>query len=60
MFLKSGTTISIIMLGGIIFSTEFNNLFPPTSIVIDSLKSAVTSFGSKHSNIVEQNQQINQ
>lgn len=55
MFIKLGIIIGIIILGGIIFSTEINNLFPTTSaIVTDSLKNDITSFGSKSSNSVEQ------
>jgi len=55
MFIKLGIIIGVIILGGMIFSTEIDNLFPTTSAtVIDSLKNDVTSFGSKASDSVEQ------
>jgi len=55
MFIKISIIAGIIILGGMIFSTEIDNLFPTTSAtVIDSLKNDVTSFGSKASDSVEQ------
>lgn len=55
MFIKLGIIAGIIILGGIIFSTEIDNLFPTTSAtVLDSLKNDVTSFGSKASDSIEQ------
>jgi len=55
MFIKLGIIAGIIILGGMIFSSEIDNLFPSTSAtVFDSLKNDVTSFGSKASNSVEQ------
>jgi len=55
MFIKLGIIAGIIILGGMIFSNEIDNLFPSTSAtVFDSLKNDVTSFGSKASNSVEQ------
>ncbi|EIJ66767.1 hypothetical protein BD31_I0310 [Candidatus Nitrosopumilus salaria BD31] len=55
MFIKLGIIAGIIILGGMIFSTEIDNLFPTTSAtVLDSLKNDVTSFGSKASDSLEQ------
>jgi len=55
MFIKLGIITGILILGGMIFSTEIDNLFPSTSAtVFDSLKNDVTSFGFKASNSVEQ------
>jgi hypothetical protein len=55
MFIKLGIIAGIVILGGIIFSTEIDNIFPTTSAtVIDSLKDDVTNFGTKASDSVEQ------
>ena len=55
MFIKLGIIAGIIILGGMVFSTEIDNLFPTTSAtVLDSLKNDVTSFGSKASDSIEQ------
>ena len=55
MFIKLGIVTGIIILGGMIFSNEINNLFPTTSTtVLDSLNNDVTNFGSKASNSIEQ------
>ena len=54
MLIKLGIIAGVIILGGMIFSTEIDNLFPTTSAtVIDSLKNDVTSLGSKASDSVE-------
>jgi len=55
MFIKLGIIAGIVILGGMIFSNEIDNLFPTTSAtVFDSLKNDVSSFGSKASDSVEQ------
>ncbi len=55
MFIKLGIIAGIVILGGIIFSTEIDNIFPSTSAtVIDSLKDDVTNFGTQASDSVEQ------
>ena len=55
MFIKLGIIAGIVILGGMIFSNEINNLFPTTSTtVLDSLNNDVTNFGSKASNSIEQ------
>jgi hypothetical protein len=55
MFIKLGIFAGIIILGGMIFSNEIDNLFPTTSAtVFDSLKNDITNFGSKASDSVEQ------
>ena len=55
MFIKLGIIAGIIILGGMVFSNEIENLFPTTSTtVFDSLKDDVNNFGSKASNSVEQ------
>jgi len=55
MFIKLGIIAGIIILGGMIFSNEIDNLFPTTSAtVLDSLKNDIGIFGSKASNSVEQ------
>jgi len=47
--------VGIVILGGMIFSNEIDNLFPTTSAtVLDSLKNDVSIFGSKASDSVEQ------
>ncbi len=54
MFIKLGIIAGILILGGMIFSSEIDTLFPSTSAsVIDSLKTDVTDIGSKASNSVE-------
>ena len=55
MFIKLGIIAGIVILGGMIFSNEIDNLFPTTSAsVFDSLKNDVSDFGSKSSDFVEQ------
>ena len=55
MFIKLGIIAGVIILTGMIFSTEINNLFPTTSATVaDSLKEDVTSLSIKASNKVEQ------
>ncbi len=55
MFIKLGIIVGIVVLGGMIFSTEIDNLFPNTSAtVIDSLMDDMSNFGSIASNSVEQ------
>ena len=55
MFIKLGILAGILILGGMIFSTEIDSLFPNTSAtVIDSLKDDLSNFGSIASNSVEQ------
>ena len=55
MFIKLGIIAGIVILGGMIFSSEIGNLFPTTSAsVFDSLKNDVTNFGTKASDSVEQ------
>ncbi len=54
MFIKLGIIIGIVILGGVIFSTEIDNLFPTTSAsVTDSLKDDLSNFGTKASDSVE-------
>ncbi len=54
MFIKLGIIAGIVILGGMIFSNEINNLFPTTqATVLDSLKNDVDIFGSKASNSIE-------
>ena len=55
MFIKLGIIAGIVILGGVIFSNEIDNLFPTTSAtVLDSLKNDVSIFGSKTSDSVKQ------
>ena len=55
MFIKLGIIAGIVILGGMIFSNEIDNLFPTTSAtVFDSLKNDVSNFGSQASDSVEQ------
>jgi len=55
MFIKLGIIAGIVILGGMIFSNEIDNLFPTTSAsVFDSLKDDAANFGSKASDSVEQ------
>ncbi len=54
MLIKLGIIAGIVILAGMIFSTEIDALFPTTSAsVFDSLKDDVSSFGDKASNSVE-------
>ena len=55
MFIKLGIIAGIIVLGGMIFSNEIDNIFPTTSAtVIDSLQNDVNNFSSKAFDSVEQ------
>ncbi len=55
MFIKLGIIAGIVILGGMIFSSEIGNIFPTTSAsVFDSLIDDVTNFGGKASDSVEQ------
>ena len=55
MFIKLGIIAGIVILGGMIFSTEINNIFPLTSAtVFDSLIDDVSNFRSIASDSVEQ------
>lgn len=55
MFIKLGIIAGLVILGGMIFSNEIDELFPTTSAtVFDSLKNDVNIFGSKASDSVEQ------
>jgi len=55
MFIKLGIIAGIIILGGMIFSTEIGNIFPTTSAtVFDSLMDDVTNFGSKAADSADQ------
>ncbi len=55
MFIKLGIIVGVVILGGMIFSTEIGTIFPPTSAtVFDSLIDDVTNFGTKASDSVEQ------
>ena len=55
MFIKLGIIAGLVILGGIIFSNEIDDLFPTTSATVsDSLKNDVNIFGSKSSDFVEQ------
>jgi len=54
MFIKLGIIVGIVILGGMIFSTEIYNLFPATSVTtVDSLKNDVTNLGSKATDSIE-------
>ena len=53
MFIKFGIITGIIILGGMVFSTEIYNLFPATATTVDSLKNDVTNLGSKASDSIE-------
>jgi predicted PurR-regulated permease PerM len=54
MFIKLGIIVGIVVLGGMIFSNEIDNLFPATSAsVTDSLKDDLSNFGTKASDSVE-------
>ena len=55
MFIKLGIIVGIVILGGMIFSNEIDNLLPTTSAtVLDSLKNDISIFSSKASDSVEQ------
>jgi len=55
MFIKLGIIAGIVILGGMIFSTEIDNIFPNTSAtVFDSLMDDISNFGSVASDSVEQ------
>ena len=55
MFIKLGIIAGVIILTGVIFSTEINNMFPATSATVaNSLKEDVTSLSVKASNTIEQ------
>ncbi|MBA4719318.1 MAG: hypothetical protein HRO68_09580 [Nitrosopumilus sp.] len=55
MLIKLGIIAGIVILGGMIFSTEIDNIFPTTSAtVFDSLMDDVTNFGSKASDSADQ------
>jgi predicted PurR-regulated permease PerM len=55
MFIKLGIIIGVVILGGMIFSNEIDNLFPNTSTtVLDSLKNDASNFSSKALDSVEQ------
>ena len=48
MLIKLGIIVSVIVLGGMIFSTEITSLFPNTSALLaDSLKDDITSLNAK-------------
>ena len=54
MFIKLGIIAGIVILGGMIFSNEIDNLFPTTSATVaDSLKDDLSNFGTKTSDTVE-------
>jgi len=55
MFIKLGVIAGILILGGMIFSTEIYSIFPNTSAtVINSFKDDLSNFGSIASDSVEQ------
>jgi hypothetical protein len=55
MLIKLGIIAGIVILGGMIFSTEIDNIFPTTSAtVFDSLMDDVTNFGTTASDSVDQ------
>jgi predicted PurR-regulated permease PerM len=53
MLIKLAIIAGIVILGGMIFSAEIENLFPSTANAVDSLKDDVTNLGSKATNSVE-------
>ncbi len=54
MFIKLGILVGIVILGGMVFSNEIDNLFPTTSAsVVDSLKDDLSNFGTKALDSVE-------
>ena len=55
MFIKLGIIVGIVILGGMIFSNEIDNIFPTTSAtVLDSLKNDASNFSSKALDSVEE------
>ncbi len=55
MLIKLGIIAGIVILGGMIFSTEIGNIFPTTSAtVFDSFMDDVTNFGTTASDSVDQ------
>ncbi len=55
MFIKLGIIVGVVILGGMIFATEIDTIFPPTSATgFDSLIDDVANFGSKASDSVDQ------
>ncbi len=55
MLIKLGIIAGIVILGGMIFSTEIGNIFPTTSAsVFDSLMDDVTNFGTNAVNSADQ------
>ncbi len=55
MLIKLGIIAGIVILGGMIFSTEIGNIFPTTSAtVFDSFMDDVTNFGATASDSVDQ------
>jgi len=55
MFIKLGIIVGVVILGGMILSTEIGTIFPtPSATVFDSLIDDVTNFGTKASDSVEQ------
>ena len=55
MFIKLGIIAGIVILGGLIFSTEIDNIFPNTSAtVFDSLMDDMSNFSSIASDSVEE------
>ena len=54
MFIKLGIIVGVVILGGMIFSNEIENLFPTTSATVtNSLKDDLSNFGTKTSDSVE-------
>jgi predicted PurR-regulated permease PerM len=53
MFIKLAIIAGIVILVGMVFSTEIENLFPSTANAVDSLKDDVTNLGSKATDSVE-------
>ena len=54
MFIKLGIIAGILILGGVMFSTEIENLFPTTSATVtESLKDDVSDLGSRTADSAE-------
>lgn len=54
MLIKLGIVAGILILGGVMFSTELGNLFPTTSATVTgSLKDDVSDLGTKAANFTE-------
>ena len=54
MFIKLGIIAGVLILGGFMFSTEIENLFPTTSATVtDSLKDDVSDLGSRATDSAE-------